>query len=230
MTLASAFVTGTSYVTNGSVNVNGLTPGNTWDYSLDQGATWIAGNSGAAATGTTGSFVLTDNTYTPGNIAVRQNNTAGTPSASGVLGVYGSISAGAVVGDLTAGATGGTDDNSVIAGLSGGGYVVAWRGTVPEGGYSYQLAQYDASNNVVGSRTVIRNITFSGDPLKPEVLALSDGGYVLAWSGNYSGGTNGYEINITRYDANHNAVGSAISLHGNTAAAGGAGAGGGAMS
>ncbi len=70
---------------------------------------------------------------------------------------------------------------------------------------------------MVGSRTVLPNISV-GTPIKPEVLALSDGGYVVAWSGRYSGGTNnGQEVNITRYDANHNAVGSAISLHGNTA-------------
>ncbi|MBZ5486524.1 Ig-like domain-containing protein [Halomonas aquamarina] len=62
---------------NGSVLVGDLEPGNRWEYSLDNGATWVAGQGDR--------FVLPEGDYSQGQVQVRQINAAGNTSAAGVL-------------------------------------------------------------------------------------------------------------------------------------------------
>ncbi|WP_298627779.1 Ig-like domain-containing protein [uncultured Legionella sp.] len=65
-------------ITNdGTVNVTGLVPGATWQYSMDEGTTWTAG------IGT--SFVLPDGTYNAGQVLAAQTDAAGNTSPTGAL-------------------------------------------------------------------------------------------------------------------------------------------------
>ncbi|WP_447553330.1 Ig-like domain-containing protein [Vreelandella sp. EE22] len=63
---------------NGTVNVGGLVAGNTWEYSLDGGDTWLGG--------TGESFSLEEGTYPAGQVQVRQADAEGLTSGIATLG------------------------------------------------------------------------------------------------------------------------------------------------
>ncbi|WP_158283946.1 Ig-like domain-containing protein [Pseudomonas sp. OV226] len=72
-------VAGDDITQDGQVNVTGLEPGATWQYSLDGGATWNSGNGGAPWNpGDAASFTLSLGSH---SYAVRQTDAAGNVSA-----------------------------------------------------------------------------------------------------------------------------------------------------
>ena len=64
---------------NGQVLVSGLVAATVWQYSTDGGDTWINGRGS--------SFSLVDDSYSAGQIRVRQTDPAGNPSAEGSIGM-----------------------------------------------------------------------------------------------------------------------------------------------
>jgi Ca2+-binding RTX toxin-like protein len=101
-----------------------------------------------------------------------------------------------------------------IAGLAGGGYVVAWQSNAQDGsGYGIYAHRY----GVAGDIQV--NTTTASSQTAPVVAALADGGYVVAWQslnqdavGLYNGG-----IYAQRYDAGGVAVGTETRINTTTA-------------
>ncbi|WP_312026992.1 calcium-binding protein [Pseudomonas sp. J452] len=123
-------------------------------------------------------------------------------------------SAGAKVGGETRinSTTSGFQQDPVVTVLANGGYVVAWQ-SYPDDLDNNEDTQapsdiytqlYNSSGAKVGSQTMV-NTTTSGSQEEPRVVALSDGGYLVAWSGNGSGDASG--VFIQRYNASGTKVG-----------------------
>lgn len=71
-----------------------------------------------------------------------------------------------------------------IAGLTGGGFVVAWAGTDPSGiGTAPDIIarRYDAALNAAGPAFRVNNST-AGDQTSPFVTGLTGGGFAIAWT------------------------------------------------
>jgi len=100
-------------------------------------------------------------------------------------------------------------DSSVTA-LSDGGFVVTWNSD-RLGDDSYGQ-QYDSAGNQVGGQFQVNTNTGSNQ-IGPSVTALSDGGFVVTW---YSNHTGGYEIYGQRYDSAGNQVGEEFHVNTNT--------------
>jgi len=93
-----------------------------------------------------------------------------------------------------------------IAGLAGGGYVVAWESYGQDGSDRGIFAQrYDAAGIAVGGETRV-NATAAGEQFSPAIAALADGGYEITWQSDGQDGS-GMGIYAQRYDAAGNAVG-----------------------
>jgi hypothetical protein len=68
-----------------------------------------------------------------------------------------------------------------VAGLSGGGYVVAWDNWGNDGdGWGTYMRLYDSSGNPVANETLV-NTTTAGAEERPSVAALTAGGFVITW-------------------------------------------------
>ena len=99
----------------------------------------------------------------------------------------------------------GNQDSPALAALSDGGYVAVWNSDGQDGnGSGIYLQRYDAAGNVVVGETRI-NTTTNGAQYAPAVVALSGGGFVVAWAGAASGDTQG--IYFQRYLVNSTAQG-----------------------
>jgi len=93
------------------------------------------------------------------------------------------------------------DRNARVAGLSDGGFVVTW----VSDGNTHVLAQlYDASGSPIGTEFQVSSNP-AGSQNFQAVAALSDGGFVVAFSGGGGGGINGLFARI--FDGEGNAVG-----------------------
>jgi len=112
----------------------------------------------------------------------------------------------------------GTQDDSVVTGLSNGGFVVTWVDTsnqLGENSGSAIAAQiYDANGVQVGNEFRV-NTTTAGSQTSPEVTALANGNFVVAWSDPANGG----DIKAQIYTATGTAVGSEFTLNGVTTGA-----------
>lgn len=84
-----------------------------------------------------------------------------------------------------------------VAGLHAGGFVVAWQETVEGRGADIFAQRYDAAGSPVGAKSLV-NAGTALDQQAPRVLALSDGGYAIAWLGP-DGSGNG--VFCQRFDA-----------------------------
>lgn len=95
---------------------------------------------------------------------------------------------------------------SHVAGLEGGGFVIAYtsQGQDTDGG-SVHAQLYDASGTPIGGVVQV-NCSEAGTQNYPYIAALDDGGYVITWN---SFGTDGdsYGIFAQRYDASGTPVG-----------------------
>jgi hypothetical protein len=97
--------------------------------------------------------------------------------------------------------------NDVTA-LSGGGFVVTWYSYGQDGDdYGVYAQRFNASGAAVGSE-FRANTTTAGRQYLPVVTGLADGGFIITWSGNGPGDTDGGGIFMQRYDASGVAVGS----------------------
>lgn len=119
--------------------------------------------------------------------------------------------------DLDGGALGGATQVShipgnhyqpMIAALNNGGYVITWQSSTANGGNNLFSQRYDASGIALGGEI---QIATAGSP-ETSIMALSDGGYVLAWLADING-SEGPEhgasasIYVQRFDANGLALG-----------------------
>lgn len=93
----------------------------------------------------------------------------------------------------------GTQTNSKVAALAGGGYVVIWESD--QGNVIYQQ-RYDASGNEVGGQTLVDD-DLSGDQSDASVTGLKDGGYLVVWERDMGSHTNLY---AQRFNAGGNEV------------------------
>jgi Ca2+-binding RTX toxin-like protein len=102
--------------------------------------------------------------------------------------------------------TTGAQDSSTIAALADGGWIVAWD-SLGVGGDSYGIYQqrYGANGRKVGGEMPVNTYMTSAQNV-PEIAALSDGGWITAWSSFEQDG-NGYGIYQQRYDAGGRKVG-----------------------
>ena len=88
-----------------------------------------------------------------------------------------------------------------ITELSGGGFVVTWHSNQQDGdGWGIFGQRFDASGNAAGGEFLV-NSTTTNHQADPSVAALSGGGFVVAWTSEYSG------IYGQAYDANGVALG-----------------------
>jgi len=76
-------------------------------------------------------------------------------------------------------------DHPVVAGLTGGGFVVSWSSAVDGGVHSGIYAQlYDEAGTSVGDEFLVNTYFDPSNPFKfePAIAALADGGFVVAWN------------------------------------------------
>ena len=107
--------------------------------------------------------------------------------------------------------TSGNQDTPVVAGLVGGGFVVAWESAGQDGGGDGIYAQrFDAAGNPVDSEFRV-NETTSSDQTIPEITALANGGFVITWQGNGTGDSSG--VFGQQYDSGSNRVGEEFKLN-----------------
>jgi VCBS repeat-containing protein len=93
---------------------------------------------------------------------------------------------------------------SDVCGLTGGGYVIAWRDGGDTSDDNIYLQRFDESGEKVGSETRVNTTTTNYQSL-PQVAGLNDGDYVVIWSSSWDGSYNG--VYAQRYDADGNTVG-----------------------
>ncbi|MFC4347241.1 hypothetical protein ACFO5Q_05230 [Kordiimonas lipolytica] len=77
----------------------------------------------------------------------------------------------------------GTQEKAVVAGLSGGGFVIAWESGDPDvdGDSSGIAAQiFDASGNPVGGEFTVNTVS-QGAQDEPDIAGLTNGGFVITW-------------------------------------------------
>ncbi|WP_085723023.1 calcium-binding protein [Pseudomonas sp. R37(2017)] len=77
-----------------------------------------------------------------------------------------------------------------VVGLLNGGYVVTWSGLNTGGQQCIFTQQYNANGTRLGGETVV-NTTLAGLRDSPEITALADGGYVVAWGAEEASGNFG---------------------------------------
>ena len=107
---------------------------------------------------------------------------------------------------------------SSVTGLTDGGFVVTWSGDNDNNGFNGDVLgqRYDASGSTIGLEFTINTthgFNYSAHP-HPLVTALTDGGFVVTWTGDTDGSTG--SILGQRYDANGAAAGSEFQVHSST--------------
>ncbi|MGH3802051.1 MAG: putative Ig domain-containing protein, partial [Pseudonocardiaceae bacterium] len=102
-----------------------------------------------------------------------------------------------------------------IAGLVGGGYVVAWQSyDQPGSDLNVYMQRYTPEAGLVGGALRV-NSTTAGNQAEPSVSALVDGGWIVTWFGS---GANGSDVDIymQRYMADGSAQGNETRVNTNT--------------
>ena len=111
--------------------------------------------------------------------------------------------------------TASSQTSSSVAGLSNGGFVVAWESYDQDGdGYEILGQRYDTSGASVGSEFQVNSFT-QDDQRYPSVAAMPDGGFLVTWgSNNQDGGDWG--IFGQRYGASGSPLGSEFQINSHT--------------
>ncbi len=96
---------------------------------------------------------------------------------------------------------------AVVAGLNGGGFVVAWRDDGGQDGSADAVfaQRYDASGAALGAEFRVNENT-SSSQFAPSIAALEDGGFVVAWQDNSGRDGSGNGIFAQQYDAAGNRI------------------------
>ena len=102
-------------------------------------------------------------------------------------------------------ANGFVDSQPAIAGLTGGGFVVAWVNNDSDADIYFQ--RYDDTGTAQGSATFVNNIGLGDANISPTVCELDDGGFVIAWDDNDNDSIAGQ-----RFSATGTAVGSVFTM------------------
>ena len=105
--------------------------------------------------------------------------------------------------------------NPAVTGLNDGGFVVTWQSyNQDNSGYGVYGQRYDAEGARAGNEFQI-NTYYNNFQQMPEVTALADGGFVVAWQSYPQDGSTG--IYGQRYDADGNTVGDEFRINDITA-------------
>ena len=109
--------------------------------------------------------------------------------------------------------SGGPDKDAQITVLNDGSYVVGWSLENSQGNLYVQ--KFNLNGTKAGAVVELSGPGgLAGFDRNVSMDALSDGGYVVAWSGYTSGNTLAYDIFVQRFDKNNNLVGSTKQLQG----------------
>ena len=101
-------------------------------------------------------------------------------------------------------------ENSSVASLSDGGFIVTWDSKYQDGSQTGIYAQrYDGNGNPVGNEFQVNTYTLNYQS-HPSVAGLSNGGFIISWASNYG---SGFKIYGQRYDSNGNAVGNEFKVN-----------------
>jgi hypothetical protein len=149
----------------------------------------VLGDGGFVATWAAGFIANTPRGTTQMSVYTQLFDANGVPVGAETL-VAGPLTFGSVLPTVTA--------------LAGGGWVVSWRSGADGG--SVLVQQYDAAGSAVGTPALVNSSPAGFSQAGAEVLALADGGYVVAWTapdGSASG------IYTQRFDAAGGKVGGA---------------------
>ena len=172
---------GTDFVTsNGTLDVTGLEVGATWQYSLDGGTHWQAGNGGNPATAATGSFVAAHGSYASGQVQVRQTDAAGNISDIAVL-----VHPLGIAVPIQLDGLGGSGQDPKITAMADGGYVVTWMKTSADGSARDVFVQRFGHDNIAQGLPHQLD-ALGGLDQQPHITELSDGGYLVTWTGTSS--------------------------------------------
>ena len=214
----------------------------TWQFSLNDGASWnaVGSVSDAAATlldgsarlrfipdsGYGGSATFTfrawdQTTGSNGQTAVDVSTNGGSTAFS-ALSDTGSVSVQGTAPDLTSGAefqvnTTTADKQEVpsVAALADGGFVIVWESDNQDGDRGGIYAQrYDSTSSAVGAEFQI-NTTTADEQTDPSVAALDDGGFVVVWQSRDQDGDN-WGVFSQRYDSAGSAVGAETQVNSTT--------------
>ena len=128
-----------------------------------------------------------------GGIYAQQYDAAGAPVGSEFL--------------VNTAVTAGNQEQPAIAGLPGGGYVIAWTSAAIHGtSTGIVTQQFDATGAPVGD-AFVANTTTVGESSSPSVDALADGGFVVAWhSRGVDSDSGSLAVVAQRFDAAGNRV------------------------
>ncbi|WP_424971012.1 Ig-like domain-containing protein [Dinoroseobacter sp. S76] len=119
---------------------------------------------------------------------------------------------GAVLGDefLVNTTVTNSQSDASVAGLTDGGFVIVWDDNTID---SIRLSRFDANGVETISELQVATDQ-SGSQFEPHVTALSNGGYVVTWTSNGSGGDgNSNAVKAQVYNAAGNAVGGEILIN-----------------
>jgi Ca2+-binding RTX toxin-like protein len=98
--------------------------------------------------------------------------------------VFNSSMAGQTAQLLVNTTTAGSQENASVAALAGGEFVVAWQERTTVGNeannWGIRFQRFAADGQKLGGETVV-NTTLAGDQTRPDVRALADGSFVVAW-------------------------------------------------
>jgi hypothetical protein len=102
-----------------------------------------------------------------------------------------------------------------VAGLSDGGFVVAWQSQGQDGsGYGIYAQRFSNRGVKVGGEFRV-NTTTAGNQQQPTIAGLNDGGFIVAWA---SPDRSGYGIYAKRYDTSGAAAGGEFRVNATAAA------------
>nr|MBA3756440.1 hypothetical protein [Nitrosomonas sp.] len=105
----------------------------------------------------------------------------------------------------------GDQTDSLIAALSGDGFVVTWASLGQDGsGTGIYAQRYNANGVAQGSEFKVDTF-IAGDQTNPSVTGLTDGGFVVSWSSSNQD-SSGQGVYAQRYDANGIAVETVVEL------------------
>jgi Ca2+-binding RTX toxin-like protein len=97
---------------------------------------------------------------------------------------------------------------STVAGLADGGWVVSWesKGDQDGDGIGVYMQRYSSAGVKVGTEVQV-NTTTAGDQIRPDIVGLADGGWVVVWQSENVDGSD-YAAVYQVYDSTGAAVGS----------------------
>jgi hypothetical protein len=150
---------------------------------------------------------------TDGGFVVAWTSTGQDGSQAGVYAQRFNSSAGTVGSEFKVNTTTADfQDEVVVTGLSGGGFVVSWTSENQDGASDGIYAQrYDASGTMAGSEFLVNTRTANAQRIG-DIASLNDGGFVITWMSISQDGS-GRGVFAQRYNASGTALGSEFQVN-----------------